>query len=214
MVIAGVVVDKKDEKRLVKIGVKDSKELSPKRRVELAPKIEELARSVIVLRVPACKIDSYRRKGINLDRIEAIKMAEIIEMSNADKIFVDSLEFNSEKFKQMIFSYLKNKKMDLIVENYADETYPIVGAASVIAKVERDKAIEEIKRREGIDFGVGYSHDPKTIEFVKKLIKERKELPNYVRKSWITTQLLEASSWQRRIKDFFRKKEKCKEEGK
>lgn len=212
MVITGVVIDKKDEKKLKVFGVKDSKELSPKRREELAPLIERIAKSVIVLRVPACKIDSYRAKKINLDRIEAMKMAEIIDMCNADRIYVDSLEFNPEKFKKIILSNLPDKKFDLVVENYADETYPIVGAASIIAKVERDKAIEEIKRKEGIDFGVGYSHDDRTIEFVKKLIKERKELPNYVRQSWVTTQLLKKASWQRRIKDFFKKKEKCKEE--
>jgi ribonuclease HII len=212
MVIAGVVIDKKDEKKLRALGVKDSKKLSPRRREELALSIEKIARSVIVLRVPACKIDSYRAKKINLDRIEAMKMAEIIEMCNADKIFIDSLEFNPEKFKKIILSNLSDKKFDLVVENYADETYPVVGAASIIAKVERDKAVEEIKRKEGIDFGIGYSHDNRTVEFVKKLIKERKELPNYVRQSWITTQLLKKSSWQRKIKDFFKKKEKCKEE--
>jgi ribonuclease HII len=212
MVIAGVVIDKKDEKKLKVFGVKDSKELSPKRREELAPFIERTAKSIIVLRVPACKIDSYRAKKINLDRIEAMKMAEIIDMCNADRIYVDSLEFNPGKFKQIILSNLPNKKFDLVVENYSDETYPVVGAASIIAKIERDKAIEEIKRKEGIDFGVGYSHDGRTIDFVKKLIKERKELPNYVRQSWITTQLLKEDSWQKRIKDFFMKKEKCKEE--
>jgi ribonuclease HII len=215
MVIAGVVIDKKDEKKLKAFGVRDSKELSPKKREELAPLIEKIAKSVIVLRVPACKIDSYRAKKINLDRIEAMKMAEIIDMCNADKIFIDSLQSNPEKFKKIILSNLPNKKFekfDLIVENYADETYTIVGAASIVAKVERDRAIEEIKRKEGIDFGVGYSHDNRTVDFVKKLIKERRELPNYVRQSWITTQLLKESSWQRRIKDFFRKKEECKEE--
>jgi len=212
MVITGVVIDKKDEKKLKVFGVKDSKELSPKRREELAPFIEKIAKSVIILRVPACKIDSYRAKKINLDKIEAMKMAEIIDMCDADRIYVDSLQFNPEKFKKIILSNLPNKKFNLVVENYADETYPIVGAASIVAKVERDKAIDEIKRKEGIDFGVGYSHDNRTIDFVKKLIKERKELPNYVRQSWITTQLLKESSWQRRIKDFFKKKEKCKEE--
>jgi ribonuclease HII len=211
MVIAGVVIDKKDERKLKAMGVKDSKELSPKKREELAPLIEKIAKSVIVMRVPACKIDSYRAKKINLDRIEAMKMAEIIDMCNADRIYVDSLGSNPKKFKKIILSNIPDKRFDLVVENYADETYPIVGAASIIAKVERDSAIEEIKRKEGIDFGVGYSHDNRTVDFVKKLIAERKELPNYVRQSWVTTQLLKEASWQRRIKDFFRKKEKCKE---
>jgi len=214
MVIAGIVIDRKDEKKLKVLGARDSKTLSPRQRESLAPKIEEIARTAVILRVPACKIDSYRKQKINLDKIEAMKMAEIIDISNADKIYVDSLEFNSNKFKKMILDHLSNKKVELIVENYADETYPVVSAASIVAKVERDKAIDEIKRKEGVDFGVGYSHDIRTIRFVEKLIKERKELPPYVRRTWITTQLLQEKSWQRRIKDFFKKKEKCKEEEK
>lgn len=213
MVIAGVVIDKKDEKKLIRIGVKDSKVLSPERRKKLAKEIEEIAKNLVVLRVQPCKIDSYRASGINLDKIEAMKMAEIIDVCNVKKVFVDSLEQNSKKFKEMILSFLKNKDVDLVVENYLDESVPVVSAASIIAKVNRDEAIEEIKRKEGIDFGVGYSHDQRTIEFLKKLIKERKgKLPNYVRESWITTQLLKGESLQKKIKDFFKKSEKCKGE--
>ncbi|MEM5879436.1 MAG: ribonuclease HII [Candidatus Aenigmatarchaeota archaeon] len=212
MVIAGVVIEKKDEKKLRRIGVKDSKVLSPKRREELAKKIEDIARNIVVLRVQPCKIDSYRAKGINLDKIEAMKMAEIIDMCGAKKVFVDSLEQNTKKFKNLILSFLKNNNADLIVENYLDESIPVVSAASIIAKVNRDEAIEDIKKKEGVDFGVGYSHDPSTIEFLKKLIKERKgNLPNYVRKSWVTTQDLLNKNWQQKLKDFFKKDEKCKE---
>jgi ribonuclease HII len=212
MVIAGVVIDSKDEKKLKRIGVKDSKVLSPKRREELAKKIEEIARNIVVLRVQPCKIDSYRAKGINLDKIEAMKMAEIIEICGAKKVFVDSLEQNSKKFKELILSFLQKKNVELVVENYLDESIPVVSAASIIAKVNRDEAIEEIKKKEGFDFGVGYSHDSRTIEFIQKLIKERKgELPSYVRQSWITTQELKKKSLQQKLKDFFKKGEKCKE---
>jgi len=212
MVIAGVVIDSRHEKKLKILGVKDSKELTPKRRSELAPKIEELCKSVIVLRVPACKIDSYRAKKINLDMIEAMKMAEIIDVSGADKVFVDSLQANPEKFKKHIQQHMTTDGIDMIVENYSDETYPVVSAASVIAKVERDKVIEEIKRKVNFDFGVGYSHDERTINFVKKLLEEKKQLPPYVRQSWVTIQVLQEASWQRKLKDFFIKREKCKEE--
>jgi ribonuclease HII len=212
MVLAGVVIDKNDEKKLKALGVKDSKKLSPKRREVLAKAIEEIAKSIVVLRVQPCKIDSYRKQGINLDRIEAMKMAEIIGMIEADRTIIDSLTHNPKRFENTICSYLENKDVELQVENYADETYPIVSAASIIAKVERDKTIEEIKRKENFDFGVGYSHDERTIQFVEKLIRSRKPLPPFVRQSWVTTQILQENSWQRKLKDFFKKKEKCKEE--
>lgn len=212
MVIAGVVMDSKFEKILRTLGVKDSKKLTPKRRAELAPRIEELCKSVIVLRVPACKIDSYRAKKINLDIIEAMKMAEIIDVSGANKVFVDSLEATPEKFKRRIEEHMTTDGIEMVVENYSDETYPVVSAASVIAKVERDKAIDDIKRKVNFDFGVGYSHDKRTINFVKKLLEEKKQLPPYVRQSWVTVQVLQEESWQRRLKDFFIKREKCKGE--
>jgi ribonuclease HII len=209
MVIAGVKILKRDEKKLIRVGVKDSKELSPKRREELAKKIEEIAKDIVVLRVQPCKIDSYRAKGINLDKIEAMKMAQIIDMLDGNKIYVDSLEQNTKKFKNLILSFLQKKDYNLVVENYLDESIPVVSAASIIAKVNRDEAIKEIERKVGQPIGVGYSHDSKTIDFIKKLIKERKELPNFVRKSWITTKELQKQTWQKKLKDFIFGKEKC-----
>jgi ribonuclease HII len=208
MVIAGVTIEKNREKKLKSIGVKDSKELSPERREELAQLIEKLAKNILVLRVQPCKIDSYRAKGINLDKIEAMKMAQIIDMSGADLVYVDSLEQNVKKFEELIRSFLENKNVELVVENYLDERIPVVSAASIIAKTERDAAIEEIKRKVNYDFGVGYSHDPRTIEFLKKLVKETKgNLPPYVRKSWVTVELLRKEAQQKKIRDFiFRKK--------
>jgi len=212
MVIASVVIDKKDSSKLTRLGVKDSKVLSPKRREELSKQIENIARNIVVMRVQPCKIDTYRERGINLDKIEAMKMAEIIDICGGGKFFIDSLEQNSKKFKQLIVSFLKDNDKELVVENYMDESVPVVSAASIIAKVNRDAAIDEIKRREGFDFGVGYPHDAKSVEFVKKLIKERGgKLPPYIRKSWITTQTLLERSWQQKVKDFFKKQEKCKE---
>ena len=214
MVISGVSIDQKDEKKLKLHGVKDSKKLSPMMREKLAKVIEKVAKDIVVIRVQACKIDDYRARGINLDKIEAIKMAEIIKIINSERIYIDSLEANPSKFKQMILKNLEPNGTELIVENYADETYTAVSAASIIAKVHRDNAIKEIKERVNFDFGVGYSHDKRTIEFVQMLVKKHKgDLPPYVRKSWITTQDLLEKSFQKKVKEFiFRKKEDCKEE--
>ena len=207
LVVAGVVVDEEGEKALKKMGVKDSKKLTPKKREELAPKIEAVAKSVLVMRVQPCRIDKLRSEGINLDKIEAIKMAEIISMSDANSVYVDSLTHNPKKFMNLILDHLNGKNPKMNVENYADETYPVVSAASIVAKVERDAAIQEIKDKVKVDFGVGYSHDERTVNYVEKLIKSRKPLPSFVRQSWITTQLLKEASWQRKLKEFFKKKE-------
>jgi len=211
MVVAGVVIDEKDEGILKKLGVKDSKQLTPKKREQLAPEIEKIAKSVFIIRVPACKIDTYRSDGINLDKIEAMKMAEIITMCEAEKIFIDSLGSNPKRFHSKIAEMVPQNESELVVENYADETYPVVSAASIMAKVERDRAVQELKKKVGFDFGVGYSHDQRTIDFIQKLLQQSKQLPPYVRESWITVQMLRESSLQKKLKHFFVKKEGCKE---
>lgn len=236
MVICGIVIEKKDEKKLKAFGVKDSKELSPKRREELAKIIEDVAKNLIVLRVPACRINSYMNKKINLDRVEAMKMAEIISMVDAEVVYIDSLgntnNSKSKRFEKLILENLKKRDIKLVVENYADETYPVVSAASIIAKVERDKAIEELKAKAGFDFGVGYSHDIRTVKFLEKVLTEYEEKPNFIRwhwdtvenlatelfekgkklRPWVKEEILGEKSWQKRVKDFFFKKVKCKEE--
>ncbi len=212
MVIAGITIDRLVEKKLARLGVKDSKVLSPKRREHLAAKIYEAAKSKgisgsIVIPIPPCKIDSYRKKKVNLNMIEIRTMAEIIDIIGGDRIYVDALTSRPEKFKEKLLEALQTERSekDIIAENGADKTYTVVSAASIIAKVERDRAIEEIKRKVNYDFGVGYSHDERTIKFVEQLIKSKQPLPSYVRKSWSTIQLLQEKNWQRRLKDFFTK---------
>ncbi len=208
MVIAGVTIDKKSEKKLKTLGVKDSKEIKPEKRAKLYDDIQSIAKDIIVLKVAPCRIDSYRKMGMNLDKIEAMKMAEIIDFNNANRFYVDSLTQNPKKFKGVIKGFLKNKNAEIIVENYMDESITVVGAASIIAKVERDREIEEIKKTVGVDFGVGYPHDPLTIQHMEKIVNESKgkDLPDYIRKSWVTTEMMQEKAWQKKIMEFvFRK---------
>jgi ribonuclease HII len=209
LVIAGVTIDSTLERKLRDIGVKDSKMLSPRRREQLESQIIELLKtkgvsSRVVIPIPPCKIDNYRAEKVNLNTIEIRTMAEIIDMIGGDKVYIDALTSNPDKFKRKLLETLQTKKDpdDIIAENYADKNYTVVGAASILAKVERDRAIKEIKRKVNYDFGVGYPHDERTIRFVEELIKSKKPLPSFVRKSWATIQLLKEKNWQRKLKDF------------
>mgnify|MGYP000145908897 CR=1 FL=1 len=228
MVLAGVSIDSKNIKKLKAIGVKDSKELSPKRREEIFKEIEGFAKDIIVVKVSACKVSSFKSKGINLDKLESMKIAEIISVLNADKIYVDSIEQNSGKFERMIREFLPEdrKDVELVVKNYLDESNPVVSAASIIAKVERDREIEQIKRRVNFDFGVGYSHDERTRVFIERILQTEEEPPNYLRvhwetvgdiarklleenkkvKRWVFENVLKQDSWQKKIKDFLIRK--------
>jgi ribonuclease HII len=199
MVIAGVMIEEKDESKLRKIGVKDSKMLSPHQREKLYPLIKKIAKDYIALKVSAKEIDELR-KTINLNKIEAEKMAQIIKTMGADKAYVDTPQASTEKFKAILLNLAKNHT-EIIAENYCDETYPVCSAASIIAKVERDKEVEKIKKIVGFDFGVGYSHDQRSIEFVKKCLKEKKYL-DYIRHSWITVDDLKSKKEQKSLKEY------------
>jgi len=206
LVLCGLLIDEKDEIKLKKIKVKDSKQLTPKKREELVPKIEEIGIHIVIIRVPSEKIDANRKRGINLNQIEAIKMAEIINLLEPDKAIVDAPSYNTNKFRDYLFSKIENKKVELISENFADQKYPVVSAASIIAKVNRDEAIEELKKKIGKDFGVGYSHDPRTIEFLNELAKkDHGMLPGYVRHTWDTVERIKNEYSQLRILSFFKK---------
>ncbi len=200
--------------------------MSPSRRKELVEEIEKIAKNVVVLRIPACKILSYSKKKIKLDELEAIKIAQLIEMIDAKKFYIDSLGNAREnpRFERMIRKNL-SKDVELVVENYADENYPVVSAASIVAKVERDRAIEELKKKVKFDFGVGYSHDERTIKFLEKVFLEYDKKPDFIRwhwdtvesvaerlwregkklKPWVREEILKGKSLQKIIKDFFKK---------
>ena len=207
LVLCGLVINENMEKELKKIGVKDSKELSPKKREELAEKIEQIVEHTVVVRVPACNIDDYRKRGINLNQLEAIKMADIVNIVNPDLVIVDAPSNDSStKFRDYFVSKLDNKNVKLICENFADKNYPVVSAASIVAKVDRDKKIEELKKELNYDFGVGYSHDAKTIAFLEKYAQDHNgKMPKNVRTTWDTVVQITKKYKQGGLKSFLGK---------
>jgi ribonuclease HII len=210
MVICGLVIKESDQATLKAMGAKDSKLLKPKKREELAEKIEKIAEHTIVFHIPPCKIDNDRAKGINLNQIEAIRMADIINMAAPDIAVVDAPSYNSDKFENFLKSKLEVKNIKLIAENYADKNWPVVSGASIIAKVARDEKIKELEKKLGEPLGVGYPHDERTIKHLEKVARENNgKMPHYVRKSWDTTEQIVKRYQQKGIKGFFKKKEPC-----
>lgn len=201
MVVCGVVVEEACEGLLHWIGVKDSKQLSPKRRLELCSQIKRLAKQVVVLQVPAKLIDAYRLKGIKLDELEAKYVARIINAVNAQRIYVDAPGSNPKRFESMLKKEV-DKDVELVVENYADQRYVVVAAASIVGKVVRDRCLKRIERLVGCELGVGYSHDLRCISFVEGLLKQGKPLPDCVRKTWSTIKELRAKLCKRSLKEF------------
>ncbi len=202
MIVAGVVVDGKGKKKLEKIGVKDSKQLSPSRRRQLSKEIEKIANHIIIMKVNPCKIDLE-----NLNLIEMRKMVQIIEMTDPKIVYIDALTSRPDKFKKKLEKMLRLSKPRIFAKNHMDEFNPVVSAASIIAKVERDREIEKIKRKVGFDFGVGYPHDERAVSFVRNCILNGEVSP-FIRWRWDTVKRLieDLSNEGHKIKrEFFEK---------
>lgn len=190
MVMCGVVISKENIEKLRQLNIKDSKELNKKERKKLVPKIEELIDDKIIFEVSAKTIDQ-ERKQISLNDIEYNRIAEMLNALKPDKAIIDATEVDTVKIKNILISKLDKdlkEEIDLQPENYADSNHKVVGAASILAKVRRDESIEKIERKIGEEIGIGYPSDTKTREFIRRTVKKDGELPDFIRKSWITTQ--------------------------
>ena len=185
LVIAGVLVREEDLGALAALGVKDSKLLTAKKREALAPQIIRLAQKHVVLKVSPQEIDravESQRRLHKLNRLEAQTMAQIVTMLEPNVAYIDAADVLEQRFGQHILEASKFKTR-IISEHKADRTYPIVSAASIIAKVERDNSVAALRGEFG-DFGTGYLTDPKTTQFLIQWLRANREYPDCVRKSW------------------------------
>ncbi|MEM4221849.1 MAG: ribonuclease HII [archaeon] len=195
MVIACIVFDQSDILKLKKIGVKDSKLLTPAKREELVPKILTLAKEYYIVKISPKEIDE---KKVSLNELEAIKIAEILKKidKKVQKVTIDAPDPDEENFSRRIMKHF-NFSGIIVARHKADVRYPEVSAASILAKVKRDEEIQAIKESIKYDFGSGYPSDPRTIKFLESL---KGNYPEYVRESWSTISKL--NSKQKKLSDF------------
>jgi len=188
LVIAGVLIYEKDSSKLRDLGAKDSKLLSPRRREKLAVEIKKVVVRYHVEKLSPAEIDKVVETGKKLhrlNRLEANTMAKVIEALKPDIAYVDASDVLADRFEEHISENL-SFEVKIISEHRADAKYPVVSAASIIAKVERDHDIEVLKEkyRNFCDMGSGYASDSKTTKFLEKWYAKYRSYPEFVRKSW------------------------------
>jgi len=202
LVVAGILAENDTE--MVRIGVNDSKQLTPKKREQLAPQIIRLATNYELIVLPAVDIDVLR-KTMTINQLEVFMFSKIIEKLKPDVCYVDAADVNEERFGKDIVSNLSYKPK-MISEHKADEQYPIVGAASILAKVTRDehvrKIAQELEPRLNLPLGSGYPADPLTKQFLSTWVSRFGTLPPHVRESWETCQQLIKNHKTKRLDDF------------
>lgn len=197
LVVAAVCVS--DEANLIKLGVRDSKKIQRKKREELARLIEKIAHVETIMLEPA-EIDELM-DILTLNYIEAGVFAKLIDKITPDIVYVDAADANEEHFRQMIEERC-TWNCKIIAEHKADEKYPVVSAASIIAKVRRDALVDKIKKEIGIDFGSGYPSDPRTIKYIQNLIARNQPLPKFVRKHWNTISKVKEDLATKKLEEF------------
>lgn len=199
LVICGVLIDEKDEIKLKNIGVKDSKLLTPTKREDLFEKIKKIVKKYEILIVQPKDVDSFVESDhLNLNWLEANVSAGIINKLSPDKAILDCPSPNTRAYKEYVEKQLE-KNIEVAAEHKADVNYPVVSAASILAKVTRDAEIEKIKKKIGVNFGSGYPSDEVTQDFLKK---NWNKYPEIFRKSWSSYKNFSEAKKQKKIDEF------------
>jgi ribonuclease HII len=116
-----------------------------------------------------------------------------------DKAVLDCPSPNIRAYKEYVKKQLDDKKIKIIAEHKADVKYPVVSAASILAKVTRDREIEKLKKKIGMNFGSGYPSDAITKGFLKK---HYKDFPDIFRKTWASYKKVAGDKKQKNLGEF------------
>jgi ribonuclease HII len=200
LVIAGVLIKEIDIDQLVELGVKDSKQLSPDRREQLAKEIKKIVLKYHVIKLSPVEIDTVVRTGRKLhklNRLEAQTMARVLAVLKPEVAYVDASDVVADRYGLHVKENL-DFRVKIISEHKADIKYPVVSAASIIAKVERDDSIFKLKETYG-DFGCGYPTDSRTLAFLEELIGRFGRYPGFVRSSWKTAKRMKQQMSQTKL---------------
>ena len=195
--VVGAVYSDSDEV-LVDIGVKDSKKLSPNTRERMYDRIADVCEFCFVP-ISAEKIDE-KRKAVSLNEIELEMFVEACSKFPVSEVYADCPDVNESAFSKEMERLMAGPK--IIAKHKADDVFPIVSAASIIAKVTRDRMISDIQKEFGADIGSGYPSDRCTMEFIEKWIKDNGCPPPHTRCSWEPVRQMITVSKNTRISDW------------
>ncbi len=205
LVMAGISVKEKDIAKLEEMGVKDSKLLTKGKREEFFEKIKKIATDFRIKILEPDVVDgALKSSNLNLNWLEANTSAEIANELKPGKVIVDCPSNNIAVYRDYFVSKLDKgvrDKIEVVMEHKADLNYVVVGAASVIAKVVRDREVEKLKKKFKVEFGSGYLSDERTQKFLKENF-DNDEYEELFRKTWQPFQELVKGKGQKTLGEF------------
>ena len=196
MVISGVVVASDKVPQLRVLGVRDSKVLTRERRRDLYAYLTSTPDIFYAsTHITSAEIDMRRRRNETLNEIEASAMLalakRLYKLAAFAELQLDSVEANTARFARPFESHFGAINVSVLAECGADATHGAVSAASIVAKEERDLAMDEIEMREGCPVGSGYPADAITKRFLADYFRKHNQLPPYIRHTWKLQQIFQ-----------------------
>jgi ribonuclease HII len=187
LVVGGFLVERNRLEELSALGVRDSKLLSREQREKLFDGLKDLGER-IAIEIPPKEIDSaVAHRQLNV--LEARVFARLLRMTDAREIFVDACDPRQERFGRRVRS-MAGTSARVVSRHHADRDLPVVSAASIVAKVCRDRAMDRLRTELDSDCGSGYASDTKTQEFVATHLAFETERVAWLRYSWSTVERL------------------------
>lgn len=185
LVVGAVAVLPQEVDRLREIGARDSKLLSPRRREEVYARLQGSVRMGSI-EIPPEEIDRHVRRG-KLNELEARAFGEVARPFAPARVHVDACDTDARRFGRSVARH-GGPGLHVVARHHADRLDPVVAAASIVAKVRRDRAVRRLSELLGQNVGSGYPSDPTTVEVVRAIARPGSPLPDWLRSSWRTTQ--------------------------
>lgn len=203
MIAAAVFVT---DRSILPDGIADSKRLSPARRESLATTLRE--RDEIAVGVAEITTDRIDDPDTDMNSLTVEAHARALEsaaqagasVSDNTSVHCDACDTDADRFARRVADACS---FELPVEatHGADDEDPLVGAASIIAKVERDAHVSALGEAYG-EVGSGYPSDPTTRTFLETYVDTHGELPPCARRSWSTCDDVLAAAEQTSLEGF------------
>lgn len=160
MVVAGVVLDEVQAKKLKELGVDDSKKLSRKKRTELFFQILDNSKWFDIAIVSPSVIDKYNLNLLTLNMMKLISKRAIERFPSLEIIIADMVGHKQKKL-------ITESNVIQIMEAKADSKYVEVSSASIVAKTFRDYYFSLIKKKYGA-VGSGYPSDKRSVIWINQ----------------------------------------------
>jgi ribonuclease HII len=208
-------------------GADDSKRIAPSRRESIDAAIRETdAVSVGVAFVEPAEID---RPDTDMNTLTVRGQARAVRAALADRaagsddragtldepvrVVADAGDTSEARFARRLGEFVAEADpgtgpeppaVDVSAAHGADEDDPVVGAASVVAKVARDARMAAIDAEypayDGL--GSGYPSDPATRDFLRAYAEDHGDVPDCARRSWATCDDVLAAAEQSGLDEF------------